>query len=95
VGGIHGLLEGLLSSSRHICDHRALCTVCIVRQEYSEGLGLTLSASCGGGGGTNDCASEFSLRLFEPFGRDGASDPGNAESLNAARDPRNVESRSR
>jgi hypothetical protein len=36
-GGIYGLHEGLVSSSRHICDHRASCTVCIVRQEYSEG----------------------------------------------------------
>jgi hypothetical protein len=30
------LPEGLVSSSRHICYHRAPCTVCIIRQEYSE-----------------------------------------------------------
>ena len=35
--GICVLPEGLVSSSRHICYHRAPCTVCIIRQEYSEG----------------------------------------------------------
>ena len=36
-GGIYVLPEGLVFPLRHIYDHRAPCTVCIVRQEYSEG----------------------------------------------------------
>jgi len=38
-GGIYGLPEVLASLSGHICNYRVLCTVCIVRQEYSEGRG--------------------------------------------------------
>ena len=36
--GIYGLPEVMTSSSGHICNHRVLCTMYLVRQEYSEGL---------------------------------------------------------
>ena len=35
--GIYGLPEGVASSSGRIYNHRALCTMYMVRQEYSEG----------------------------------------------------------
>jgi hypothetical protein len=76
----------MVASSGRICNHRALCTVCIVRQEYTGGPdnmdGLTLSASFADRA-TDDCPSEFSLRLFGPSGRrEAASGPGNSESRN-------------
>jgi hypothetical protein len=60
--------------------------MCIVRQEYTKGPdnidGLMLSASFADRI-TDDCPSEFSLRLFGSSGRRrAASDPGSPESRN-------------
>ena len=102
--GICGLPEDVVASSGRICDHRALYTVYIVRQEYTEGPdnmdGLTLSASFTDRG-TDEFSSEFNLRFFV-FGPSGRCPSefrlrlfGSSGRCEAASDPGNPESRNR
>jgi hypothetical protein len=73
--GICGPPEEMVPPLGRICNHRALYTGCIIRQEYSEGPDNIDR-------GTSDCSSEFSLRLFGPSGREVASNSGKSESRN-------------
>jgi hypothetical protein len=92
----------VVASSGRICDHLALYTVYIVRQEYTEGPnnmdGLTLSASFTDRG-TDDFSSEFSLRFFV-FGPSGCEAASGCPSefrlrLFGSSDPESPESRNR